>query len=89
MSQKTATEKSNLLNRIEEMTFEDALKELENIVRKLETGKETLESAIENYEYGNALREHCEKKLKEAKLKVEKITKVGNNEVETVAFETQ
>ncbi len=58
---------------IEKMSFEDALKELENLVRKLESGGQTLDDSIENYSRGVALKEHCEKKLKEAKLKVEKI----------------
>ena len=57
------------------MSFEQALTELEKIVIKLESGKETLENAINDYEYGNALREYCEKKLSEAKLKIDKIVK--------------
>ena len=57
------------------MSFEQALTELEKIVIKLESGKEALENAINDYEYGNALREYCEKKLSEAKLKIDKIVK--------------
>ena len=60
---------------ITKMSFEEALTELEKIVIKLESGKETLENAINDYEYGNALREYCEKKLSEAKLKIDKIVK--------------
>ncbi len=60
---------------ITKMSFEQALTELEKIVIKLESGKETLENAINDYEYGNALREYCEKKLSEAKLKIDKIVK--------------
>ncbi len=60
---------------ISKMSFEEALAELEKIVMKLESGKETLENAINDYEYGNALREYCEKKLSEAKLKIDKIVK--------------
>ncbi len=60
---------------IEKMSFEQALKELEGIVRKLETGQQELEKSIEEYERGAALKSYCEKKLHEAKLKVEKIVK--------------
>jgi exodeoxyribonuclease VII small subunit len=55
------------------MSFEDALAQLELIVRKLETGDVPLEDSIRIYERGAALKAHCEKKLKEAELKVEKI----------------
>lgn len=66
---------NNIHEKINQMSFEEALLELEKIVAKLESGKESLESAINEYEYGNALREYCEKKLKEAKLKIDKIVK--------------
>ena len=62
-------------DKIKQMTFEEALAELEKIVTKLESGKESLENAINDYEYGNALREYCEKRLHEAKLKIDKIVK--------------
>jgi len=55
------------------LSFEQALKELEVIVRKLETGQGELESAIADYERGTALQAHCQKKLADAKMKVEKI----------------
>ncbi len=55
------------------MSFEDALAQLEQIVRKLETGDVPLEDSIRIYERGAELKAHCEKKLKEAELKVEKI----------------
>jgi exodeoxyribonuclease VII small subunit len=65
----------NFEEAISKMTFEEALAELERIVTKLESGKESLESAINDYEYGNALREYCDKRLNEAKLKIDKIVK--------------
>ncbi len=56
------------------MTFEQALAELEQIVRRLEEGGESLDDAIGAYERGAALKKHCEDKLREAKAKVEKIS---------------
>ena len=58
---------------IGKMSFEDALAELEGIVRQLEQGEVPLEQSIALYERGDALRKHCEAKLREAELKVEKI----------------
>jgi len=55
------------------MSFETALAELEKIVAKLESGEVALEKSISLYERGDALRAHCSAKLKQAKLKVEKI----------------
>ncbi len=55
------------------LSFEQALKELEDIVRHLESGDVELERSIEIYERGAALKAHCEKKLKDAQLRVEKI----------------
>ena len=48
------------------MSFEDALAELEQIVRGLEGGQQKLEDAITAYERGATLRKHCEAKLAEA-----------------------
>ncbi len=56
------------------MSFEDALAELEAIVRGLEEGKSNLEDAIGAYERGAALKRHCQRKLNEAKAKVDKIS---------------
>ena len=58
---------------IGKMSFEDALGELEDIVRELEEGSIKLDRAIGAYERGAKLKSHCEKKLAEAKTKVEKI----------------
>ena len=62
-----------LLADIQNMTFEQAMNELELLVRKLEEGRLTLEDAIHSYERGTALRSHCETKLRSAKLKVEQV----------------
>ncbi len=58
---------------IRKMSFEEALGELEAIVRKLEEGRGELDGAIKSYERGAALKQYCESKLKEAQMKVEKI----------------
>jgi exodeoxyribonuclease VII small subunit len=55
------------------MSFEEALGELEKIVAELESGKAPLERSIEVYARGAALKDHCEKKLEAARLRVEKI----------------
>ena len=58
---------------IAKMSFEDALAELETIVRALDTGEAKLDQAIEAYERGVALRRHCEAKLRDAQAKIERI----------------
>lgn len=64
---------SNSSQTIANMSFEAALAELENIVQQLESGDVELEKSIAIYERGAALKAHCEAKLREAELKVEKI----------------
>jgi exodeoxyribonuclease VII small subunit len=56
------------------LSFEKALAALEDIVARLEAGKVDLEESIKIYERGEALRKHCEAKLKEAEARIEKIT---------------
>jgi len=58
---------------IADLSFEDALRELEKIVAELESGQAPLEKSIEMYERGDALKRYCEAKLEAARLKVEKI----------------
>ena len=55
------------------MSFEDALAELESIVRRLEGGQVKLDDAIQSYERGAQLKQHCEKKLNEAQQRVDRI----------------
>ena len=55
------------------MSFEEALADLEEIVRRLESGSAKLEEAISAAERGAKLRRHCEAKLQEARLRVDKI----------------
>ena len=65
---------------ISAMSFEDALKELETIVDRLEKGDVALEASIAIYERGDALRAHCDKLLRSAEARVEKITLNQNGE---------
>jgi exodeoxyribonuclease VII small subunit len=58
---------------IRALSFEDAMSELEDIVRGLEQGAGSLDQAIGAYSRGVALKSHCEAKLKEAQLRVDKI----------------
>ncbi len=58
---------------IQTLTFEDALKELERIVGDLERGDVPLDRSIEIYERGEALKKHCERLLKAAEDRIEKI----------------
>jgi exodeoxyribonuclease VII small subunit len=68
------TQASNKHGDIKEMSFESALKELEAIVGRLERGDVELEESINIYERGEALRDHCDRLLKQAEAKVEKLT---------------
>ena len=55
------------------MSFEDALKRLEEIVRKLESGEAPLDQSIELYQEGDRLKRHCEARLKAAQARIEQI----------------
>lgn len=57
----------------DKMSFEDALKELEQIVERLERGEVSLDDAVSAYERGAQLKQQCQQRLDEARLKVEKI----------------
>ena len=59
---------------IAKLSFEQALAELEQIVAKLEGGQAPLAQSIEIYERGEALKKHCETLLKQAEMRIEKIT---------------
>lgn len=68
----------------ETLSFEQALAELEAIVGNLESGKAPLETSIQSYERGIALKKHCEQKLKDAQEKIEKIS-IGSDGIPTAA----
>jgi exodeoxyribonuclease VII small subunit len=65
------------------MSFEDALKELEQIVKRLEAGGDKLNEAITSYERGALLKRHCEAKLREAQARVDKIVIAPDGSVTT------
>ncbi|MEM6621228.1 MAG: exodeoxyribonuclease VII small subunit [Pseudomonadota bacterium] len=71
--------------KIADMSFEEALGALEDVVKQLEDGKVPLEQSIDLYERGEALRKHCEDRLKFAELRVEKIVGADGK---TEPFET-
>jgi exodeoxyribonuclease VII small subunit len=73
----------NLPADIAAMSFEDALAELEGIVRRLEGGQIKLDEAIQSYERGAQLKRHCEQKLNEAQQRVDRIV-IGTDGAVTV-----
>ena len=58
---------------VEELSFEDALRELERIVARLESGEATLDEAIGLYERGDRLRQRCAERLDAAQARIEAI----------------
>ena len=63
-----------------ELSFEDSLKQLENIVEQLESGDIDLEKSVKLYEEGMILKKNCEDKLKKVEMQIKKI-KVENNKI--------
>jgi exodeoxyribonuclease VII small subunit len=57
----------------DELSFEDALRRLEEIVRTLEKGEAPLDKSIELYQEGDKLKRHCEARLKAAQARIEQI----------------
>ena len=74
---------------IDKMSFEQALRELEDIVRKLEGGEVELEKSIAIYERGAKLKAQCEARLKAAELRIEQIVQGpdGKPATESASFE--
>ena len=68
---------------LEDLSFEEALAELEEIVRQLEQGRGTLDNSISAYERGTLLKKHCEDKLNKARMRVEEITVGSEGEIRT------
>ncbi len=72
---------------IEQLSFEEAIAELESIVRRLEVGDEKLEEAISAYERGALLQRHCETRLQDAKMRIEKISISDDGKIESQSFQ--
>ena len=70
---RTGSKRGHMSDTLTQLSFEDALAELEKIVRGLEGGQQKLEDAILCYERGAALRRHCEAKLAQAEARVQAI----------------
>lgn len=80
---------STKVSDIKKMDFETAISELENIVNNFESGQITLEKSIEQYVIAAELKAQCDKKLGEARLKVEKVTSSDANSIQTTKFEIE
>jgi exodeoxyribonuclease VII small subunit len=74
---------------VETLSFEEALGELQTIVRSLETGEAPLEKSIEAYERGTLLKMHCEAKLSDAKAKIEKIVVQKDGSIKTQPLDSE
>ena len=74
---------------LDTLSFEDALKELTDIVGKMESGNVPLEDSVRLYERGDALRKHCEKKLADAQAKIEKISVNKDGSLSTAPLDEQ
>jgi len=75
---------------VRKLSFERAMEELESIVTKLEGGKVPLEESVAIYERGESLKRRCEELLRQAEVRVEKITIDANGEVSgTVPLDVQ
>ena len=59
---------------IEKLSFEDCFKKLEEVVKKLEDNNSNLEDSISYYDLGVRLKNHCNKKIKNAELKIQKLS---------------
>lgn len=75
------------LSDVEGLSFEQAMTELEKIVRQLEEGKINLDDAIEAYERGALLRQHAEAKLKSAQARIDKIIVSESGAIKTEPVE--
>ena len=65
-------------NDLEKLTFEEAIRELERLVDSLDKGDVSLDKAIAAYDRGSQLKDYCQNKLNEAKMKVETIQSTDN-----------
>ena len=78
-----------LENNIEKMNFEQAIKELTEIVGKIETGQIPLQESIEQYEKGMTLIKHCREILMKAEKRIEKISESSSKKTKSSEIESQ
>jgi len=75
------------MSEVEKLSFEEAFKELEGTVHRLEGGGLTLDESIALFERGMRLAKHCGQKLDEAELKVSQLVSSDRGGYETIPFE--
>ena len=74
------------MSELNHLSFEEALRELESVVKSLEDGQGSLDNAIVAYEKGIKLKAFCEEKLAAAKLRIEQITTKSDGSISTSEF---
>ena len=77
------------MEKIENLSFEEALGNLETLVRRLEEGKCPLDEAVKTFEMGITLKNYCDNKLKTARLKVEQILENSDGTITMKPFLTE
>ena len=77
------------MNEVEKLSFEEAFKELEDTVQRLEGGGLTLDESIALFERGMKLAKHCGQKLDDAELKVSQLVPSDERGYETMSFEEE
>jgi exodeoxyribonuclease VII small subunit len=87
MSESQSAAKPEIPDDVAQMSFEQALEELRQIVGRLESGEGKLDEAIAAYERGAQLKAHCEAKLREAQAKIEKIALGPDGQPRTEPFD--
>ncbi len=65
--------RNTIEKKLDELSYEEAFEKLQNIVKLLEEGKVSLDESIKYYEQGIILKNHCEKKLKNAEVKIKNV----------------
>ena len=75
------------MNEVEKLSFEEAFKELEDTVQRLEGGGLTLDESIALFERATKLAQHCGQKLDDAQLKVSQLAPLDEGGYQTVPFE--
>ncbi len=78
---------ANPSNPLENLSFDQALTELEKIVREMESGKTGLEDSIAAYERGVALKNHAANRLKDAQMRIEQIAQNADGTIGLVPFD--